>query len=163
MTALLLIALILALAVIAWLLARGASYRARYRFTQDDLNSVRKDSVSRSRSVVSGKVQEHLTPLFPEFIAQFNPRDARFLGSPLDFVVFDGLDDGEVRRVVFVEVKTGRASLSTRERRVRDAVVDGRVEFQLLHLGADPAPAEAEQAPVADVLERPEAPPALQP
>jgi predicted Holliday junction resolvase-like endonuclease len=83
---------------------------------------------------VSGKVQEHLAPFFPEFIAQFNPRDARFLGMPLDYVVFDGLDEGDVRRVVFVEVKTGTATLEKRERWIRDAIEAGTVEFQLLRV-----------------------------
>jgi len=42
--------------------------------------------------------------------ASSNPKDARFLGTPLDFIVFDGLDEGEVRRIVFVEVRpAGRA------------------------------------------------------
>ena len=60
------------------------------------------------RAGILFEVQEHLAPLFPAFLSQFNPKDARFLGTPLDFIVFDGLDEGEVRRVVFVEVKTGR-------------------------------------------------------
>jgi predicted Holliday junction resolvase-like endonuclease len=82
-------------------------------------------------------VQEHLAPLFPEFLNQFNPKDTRFLGTPLDFIVFDGLDEGEVRRVVFVEVKTGKAGLLSRERRCRDAIEAGRVEYQLLRLPTD--------------------------
>lgn len=49
-------------------------------------------------------------------------------------VVFDGLDEGEVRRIVFVEVKTGTASLASRERVCRNAIEDGRVEYQLLRL-----------------------------
>jgi predicted Holliday junction resolvase-like endonuclease len=118
------------LVVVAWLLA----YKARHPHTKEDLVKARKDSLTRSRSVVSGKVQEHLAPLFPEFISQFNPKDARFLGSPLDFVVFDGLDDGEVQRVVFVEIKTGKAGLVSRERLCRNAIEDGRVEYQLLRL-----------------------------
>jgi predicted Holliday junction resolvase-like endonuclease len=87
-------------------------------------------------------VQEHLAPLFPQFLSQFNPKDARFLGTPLDFIVFDGLDEGEVRRVVFVEVKTGKASLLSRERRCRDAIEAGRVEYQLLRLPTDVIKAE---------------------
>jgi predicted Holliday junction resolvase-like endonuclease len=62
------------------------------------------------------------------------PRTPGFLGTPLDFVVFDGLDEGDVRRVVFVEVKTGRASLASRERLCRNAIEAGRVEYQLLRL-----------------------------
>jgi predicted Holliday junction resolvase-like endonuclease len=36
-------------------------------------------------------------------------------------VVFDGLSEGTVRCVVFLEVKTGGAGLTTRERCVREA------------------------------------------
>jgi len=115
------------------------AHKARYRWTDEDLETARKDSLSRSHLTVSGKVQEHLAPLFPGFCAEFNPRDARFLGSPVDFVVFDGLDAGDVARVVFVEVKTGRSALSPRERRVREAVEAGRVEWRLLRLGAEAA------------------------
>jgi predicted Holliday junction resolvase-like endonuclease len=113
------------------------AYKARYRWTDEDLDLARRDSLSRSHLTVSGKVQEHLAPLFPEFASEFNARDARFLGSPVDFVVFDGLDAGEVARVVFVEVKSGRSGLSARERLVREAVEAGRVEWRLLRLGVE--------------------------
>src|SRR5262245_49905905 len=63
---------------------------------------VRQDAVLRSQAVTSGKVFEQIVPHLPEF--SFNPRDARFLGSPVDFVVFDGLTDGDLCRVIFVEV-----------------------------------------------------------
>ena len=43
--------------------------------------------------------------------------------------MFNGLSEGDVRRVVFVEVKTGGAQLTVRERRVRNAVEAGRVAF----------------------------------
>jgi predicted Holliday junction resolvase-like endonuclease len=84
---------------------------------------IREDAVQRSLAVTSGKVHEQLVPYLPEF--GFNPKDARFLGSPVDLVVFDGLAAGELRRVVFLEVKTGGAPLTPRERQVR-AVIDAR-------------------------------------
>ena len=82
--------------------------------------SIREDAVQRSQAVTAGKVHEQLIPYLPGF--PFNPKDVRFLGSPIDLVVFDGLAEGQVRRVVFLEVKTGRAGLTSRERSVRDAV-----------------------------------------
>src|SRR4030081_3937067 len=85
--------------------------------------SIREDAVQRSLAVTAGKVHEQLVPYLPEF--GFNPKDARFLGSPVDLVVFDGLSAGEVRRGVFLEVKTGGAQLTTRERQVR-AVIEAR-------------------------------------
>ena len=85
--------------------------------------AIRENAVQRSLAVTAGKVHEQLVPYLPEF--GFNPKDARFLGSPVDLVVFDGLSAGEVRRVVFLEVKTGGALLTTRERQVR-AVIEAR-------------------------------------
>jgi predicted Holliday junction resolvase-like endonuclease len=104
-------------------------WKARYT------RAVRLDAVLRSQAVTAGKVLEQLVPYLPGF--PFNPKDARFLGSPVDFVVFDGLSNGDVRRVVFVEVKTGGADLSARERRVRAAVQNGQVEW--LELRVPPA------------------------
>ena len=89
---------------------------------------MRTEGALQSRAIVRGQIYEQLVPYLPGF--RFNPKDAQFLGRPVDFVVFDGLDDGEVRRIVFVEVKTGGAKLTTRERRVRDAIRDGRVEWE---------------------------------
>jgi predicted Holliday junction resolvase-like endonuclease len=118
----LLVALLAAVAlVLAFLL-----WKARYT------RAVRQDAVQRSLAVTAGKVYEQLLPYLPDF--PFNPKDVRFLGSPVDFVVFDGLSDGQVTRVVFVEVKTGGAELSPRERRVRDAVRERRVEWHELRL-----------------------------
>jgi len=120
----------LAVGIVIGLLAGAVwfvSWKVRYT------RAIRRDAVERSEAVTTGKVSEQVLPLLPEF--PFNPRDARFLGSPVDLVVFDGLAEGTVERVVFVEVKSGRADLSTRERKVRDAVRAGRVEWLELRVG----------------------------
>ena len=88
---------------------------------------IRQDAIQKSQAVVTGKVTEHFVPYLPEF--KFNPRDARFLGTPIDFVVFDGLDEGKVKRVVFIEVKTGTSQLTARERQVRNVVEAHSVEW----------------------------------
>ena len=93
------------------------------RWQQESEDGIRKDAIEKSRAVILGKVSEHLVPFFPGF--QHNPKDARFIGTPVDFVVFDGLDDGEVRGITFMEVKTGSSSLNTRERQVRNVVTNG--------------------------------------
>ncbi|HLE72352.1 MAG TPA: Holliday junction resolvase-like protein [Vicinamibacteria bacterium] len=118
--------LLLIIAVQGYLLLRLKIREAR----------IREDALWRSHSVVAGKATEHLAPLLPGF--EFDPRDARFLGSPIDFIVFDGLSEGEVHEIAFVEIKTGpSAALTTRERRVRDAVDGRRVRF--LEVRIDPS------------------------
>jgi predicted Holliday junction resolvase-like endonuclease len=88
---------------------------------------IREDAVQRSQAVTAGKVHEQLIPYLPAF--PYNPKDVRFLGSPVDLVVFDGLAEGRIQRIVFLEVKTGRSGLSSRERCVRDVIQARDVEW----------------------------------
>jgi predicted Holliday junction resolvase-like endonuclease len=90
---------------------------------------VRRDSVGRSRATLSGQVLEKLAPHFPEF--PYDPTDLRFIGTPVDYIVFDGLGAGDVQGIVFLEVKSGGSTLTTRERRVRDAVEAGAVRWDV--------------------------------
>lgn len=89
--------------------------------------NIRKDAASKSRSTLVGKITEHFIPYLPEF--PYDPQDARFLGAPIDFVVFDGMSEGEIKDIILVEVKTNKGSLSKRERQLRDAVKAGRVKW----------------------------------
>lgn len=93
---------------------------------------LRREGLEQSRAVLKGQIGEQLAPLLPGF--EFSLADARFLGAPIDYVVFDGYSDGDDVEVVFVEVKSGNARLSSGERRVRDAVRAGRVRFCTLRL-----------------------------
>ncbi len=96
---------------------------------------IRKDAIERSKAVITGKVSEQIAPYLPEF--EFNPKDARFIGSPIDFVVFDGLDEGEVRKIVFVEVKAGNSNLSKREKLIKDVVDNKKIEWKLCRIQND--------------------------
>jgi hypothetical protein len=116
-TAILVVAVIVLaiLAFAAWAAANRARtnlvlHQVKYPHTAKELLAARADSVSRSRSTVSGRVIEQLAPFFPEWPVEFNPRDAHFIANPVDFVIFDGLDKGGEVNVALVEVKTGMAS-----------------------------------------------------
>jgi len=86
-------------------------------------------SLSRSFDVKKGKIVEQLAPYLQSF--PYDPHDARFLGSPVDFIVFDGLNSGKDITIRFVEVKSGRSTLNRNEQRVRDAVEKRRVSFEV--------------------------------
>lgn len=73
------------------------------------------------------KTVEKLVPIMEEF--GFDPSDARFIGDPIDYVVFDGLTEGEVRDLVFIEVKSGRDRLAEVQRQVERCAALGRVRF----------------------------------
>lgn len=98
----------------------------------DEEKKIRQDAVKKSEAVIRGKVTEHLIPYFPDF--EYNPKDARFLGTPVDFIVFDGLSEGEMNKVVFVEVKSGKnGALSQREKLVRECINRGKVSYEIIH------------------------------
>ena len=99
---------------------------------QEEVPAIREEAIKGSQAVTLGKSLEHLIPYFPDF--PYNPKDVRFLGSPIDLIVFDGLSEGNLRNVVFIEIKTGKtAKLPLREKQIKDCLQEGRVSWNLLH------------------------------
>ena len=95
---------------------------------QCDKKNLRKDAVKRSKAVINGQVAEQIAPFLPDFPA--NPSDARFIGKPVDFIVFSGLSENEkIDEILFVEVKTGKSLLSEREKEVKKAIEKGNVRY----------------------------------
>ena len=126
--------LILALVALAVVSVSYLRYRLTHRYASADLEAARRDAARRSRGVLNGKAGEQMAPLVPAFSDRFDPTEARFIGAPIDYVVFDGLATGELREVVLVEVKTGSGRLNANELEVERAIADGRVSFETLRL-----------------------------
>ncbi|MDQ6788588.1 MAG: hypothetical protein M3033_17435 [Acidobacteriota bacterium] len=106
-----------------------------WKFVEGDL--LRADAISRSQSVILGKVTEHLIPYLPKF--NYNPKDVRFFGDPIDLIVFDGLNDGFIKEIVFIEVKTGSASrLSRKQQDIRDAIRSRPIKWVSMRVNHEP-------------------------
>ena len=88
----------------------------------------RQDAINRSRAVIAGQMTEQVAPFLKGFPC--NPSDARFIGKPVDFVAFPGLDQkGTAEEVLLIEVKTGASQLSQREKAIKEAVKTGKVRY----------------------------------
>ncbi len=87
-----------------------------------------RDSEARRRGGAArhGRTMEHLAPWAAQWPG--NPRGFRFIGDPIDGVQFN--DDG----ILIVEIKAGRGRLSPVQRRVRDHVQAGRVEWREIRI-----------------------------
>lgn len=102
-------------------------------------SSIRKDAADRSRYVLKGKIAEHMVPMYKD-VFKYDPSDARFLGAPIDYVIFDGytaVKDGnsnEAITVILADIKTGNAKLNRTERKIKDAVEQGRVRWETIRL-----------------------------
>ena len=95
-------------------------------------NFYRQDAINRSQSTILGKVTEHLVPFHKNF--PYNPKEARFIGSPIDIIVFKGLEEEKGVEIHILEIKTGKSQLSKRQRLIRDAVDNNRVVWRVLNL-----------------------------
>jgi len=97
------------------------------------LEAVVKTRLKQSRAVLGGLVSEQIAPLLPDF--PFDPGDCRFMGKPVDFIVFKGMNEQNISEVVFLEVKTGSSkSLSQQEKRLRETIQAGRVSWAQLNI-----------------------------
>jgi len=121
------IGIIVAIILLAIGVFIGIQY-ARIQFKQLE-QEIRKDAIDRSRRTLGGKFAENLAPFLPDF--KYDPTDIRFLGTPIDFIAFPGLATGEPEEIVLVEVKSGKAQLSTKERKIRDLVKKKKVRWEL--------------------------------
>jgi len=108
----------------------GKSLGKRYMFEvmQSVIKNERKDAIEKSRAILKGQFSEQLSPFNQDFPVK--PSEARFLGAPIDFIAFNGLDNKEVTEIIFIEVKTGKAQLNQTEKSIRDAIKNKRVRFE---------------------------------
>ena len=129
-----LIFLVAVLAVILTYFITRFTFEEKFRRWRDTEIENRKKAVqngiNKSRAVLGGKFTEQLVPYLPEF--KYDPTEARFIGSPIDLIVFPGLSQGEPREIVIVEIKTGGSQLSTVENKIRQLVESGMVRWELI-------------------------------
>ena len=117
-------------------LANADAHTQIERWKQQHEQEIRLDAVQRSSAVTRGKVTEHIVPYLPGF--DLNPKDIRFLGTPIDLIAFKGLNDFmEEIEIVFIEVKTGGSVLSVRERAVKKAVEQKRMSWRVFNPDVD--------------------------
>ena len=101
---------------------------------ENEKDVVRKDALNRSRPIIKGLVAEQIVPFLEDF--RYKPADARFIGAPIDYVIFDGYSDkSEEITVVLADIKTGKsANLTSGQRKIRDAVNEKRVKWETIHI-----------------------------
>jgi len=122
--------------LVAFLVKLRRTHDMDIRKMKEDISKERDDAVDQSRRVLKGKIGEQISPLLPDFYEKYEPSDARFLGSPIDFVIFKNMsifkEEKQPIEVILLDVKTGKSSLSPLQNAIKKAVEEGRVEFDVL-------------------------------
>jgi len=116
-----------------WLLGLGAilffAFLFGYLKGKSDSKDIHKRSKKFTRSVLGGLFSEQIAPFLPNFREDLKASEARFIGKPIDFLIFKGMDEQNITEVVFVEVKTGNSSLSINERKLKEVIQSGKVSW----------------------------------
>lgn len=123
---------LLILAVLSFIAGKAIGKRYMFDVMQTVVEQERKKAIDKSRSILKGQFSEQLSPFGVDFPVK--PSEARFLGAPIDFIAFSGLDEREVTEVVFIEVKSGNAQLNKTEKSIKEAIINKRVRFETYRL-----------------------------
>mgnify|MGYP003680355381 FL=1 len=83
-------------------------------------------SQKKSSEVRVGQIAENMAPFLKDF--KYDPKSCHFLGQPIDYIIYG--DD----EVVFVEVKSGEAKLSSKQRKIRENISNGNVRFEVFRV-----------------------------
>lgn len=83
-----------------------------------------------SRSVIKGQVSEQLFPL--KIDCPFHISDMKFIGAPIDYIVFNGLSTGRVTSIEFVDVKTGSSKLSSMQKTIKESIDNGKFAWKTI-------------------------------
>jgi len=126
-TIILIILFLIGIFIAYWIGYKSGGFR-RDKWWESELPVHRKDAILKSRAVLSGQFSEQLAPFLPNF--NFNPTECRFIGKPVDFLIFKGMDNKEIEEVVFVEVKSGDSKLSPVEKNLKDVVKNKKVRWE---------------------------------
>lgn len=109
---------------------------------QLEIGKAQKRSVNTSRAVLKGKMAEQFAPFSADF--HYLPSDARFIGDPIDYVIFsgysefrEGILEEEDIEIVLIDIKSGQSQLSSGQKAIRNAIRDGRVRFEMVRYDFD--------------------------
>jgi len=118
------------------------SYEARFSQWQREYEEkIRESTLKASRAILKGRIGEQMAALLPVF--KYQPADARFIGNPIDYIIFDGYTDVKDRKserpitIVFMDIKTGISGLTPVQKMIKESVEKGRVKWETLRLSAD--------------------------
>ena len=82
-----------------------------------------------AKAVNLGFLLERLAPTLDGF--KFNKNDCRSLFDPIDYVIFEGLSKQKtVSKILFVDIKSGGARLSKKQKQIKEAIENGKVKFK---------------------------------
>lgn len=116
-------AVIVFLLILIWVMYKVGLQKGRFEKEiewQKNLNRIKRDIAERQRVGIKGKVTESFAPFLEGF--PFKASECKFIGDPIDYLVFEGLDERNVKGIHLVEIKSGKSKLSNHQKQIKEII-----------------------------------------
>lgn len=132
---------IVLLLVIGYLIYKFQKFKYESALQRNkDMADARADALKKSRATIKGQLSEQLVPFFKGF--PYNASDLKFFGNPIDYICVVNMAEARdtdipIKEIVFMDIKTGKSVLTPVERKIKDAIINGRVEWETITIQDD--------------------------
>lgn len=96
------------------------------------VKTARNTSVKQARNVILWDVNEKLAPALPGFPYDF--KDMVFIWKWIDYLVFDWLASGNLKKIVLLEIKSWQSLLNRNESMIKNTVWQWLVSYEVFRV-----------------------------
>jgi predicted Holliday junction resolvase-like endonuclease len=88
---------------------------------REERKAISRRSETATETINIGFILERIAPIMRDF--RFDRNDCRSLFDPIDYIIFEGLSKkNSVSKILFTEIKTGKARLNLHQKEIRKLV-----------------------------------------
>jgi len=111
-----------------------AACKVREKEIREERKAISQRSERSTTAINVGFISERIAPLMKDF--SFDRNDCRSLFDPIDYIIFEGLSKrNSVSKILFTEIKTGKARLNDHQKEIRNLVEHKQVTWDTYRKG----------------------------
>jgi predicted Holliday junction resolvase-like endonuclease len=108
--------------------------KIREKEIREERKAISRRSETATTTINIGFILERIAPTMKDF--RFERNDCRSLFDPIDYIIFEGLSKkNSVTKILFAEIKTGKARLNEHQKEIRNLVERKQVTWDTYKKG----------------------------
>ena len=102
---------------------------------EEEEDNIREQARARGRKQVPKLINQSMNKSFAKL--KYDPYDVKAILHPIDFVVFDGMNKGQVEDVTLISNKTTNSYMKSLHKAIAEAVKTKSYDWKVLHVAQD--------------------------
>jgi predicted Holliday junction resolvase-like endonuclease len=95
-------------------------------------SKMREAAVERGRKKVGSVIQKLMTPGIASF--KFNPYDIKLITHPIDYIVFDGMNNDDLKEIILLSKSVNSSDLGSLRSQIKRVVNEKKFEWRIARL-----------------------------